>query len=181
VSASSSAEIAVSFLADERLRRKLFSYAWMRFGIQPEDTEDLLSDTTLEILKFKRTITSSEALIFTIFRRRCCAHMRRARAAHLARGVESEPRREMNLEDRLCLRDVFARQAKRDRRMLYAYFVRGQNLQEIARDLKVAPGSTWHLIERAMRRARKSYCTSAVIPRRGASGATTTRPAGFRL
>lgn len=64
-------QVAEAVLLDENQRRRLFAYAGSRFGISREDSEDILQDTALELLRCRSSVRSPEGFVFAIFRARC--------------------------------------------------------------------------------------------------------------
>src|SRR5438876_9281809 len=76
ISRLTSHEVAQAVVLDGEQRSKLVAYARARFGIAPEDAEDLLQETALELLRQHTIISSPRGFTFRVFHRRCCRFIR---------------------------------------------------------------------------------------------------------
>ncbi len=154
-----SREVAEAFLLDSAQRGKLFEFARGRFGIASQDAEDLIQDTALELLRHSAVVQSPEGLVFTVFRARCVrfvsSHRKRAEVAHEdfcddARQGENPAR----IETRIALREALGEISSACRRILSAYYIEGQSLNESAHSMAVASSGVFKIINRCLKRLR---------------------------
>jgi len=75
VSRLTSHAVAQAVVLDGEQRSKLVAYARARFGIAPEDAEDLLQETALELLRQHTIVHNPRGFTFRVFHRRCCRHI----------------------------------------------------------------------------------------------------------
>ena len=155
-------QVAEAVLLDENQRRRLFAYAGSRFGISREDSEDILQDTALELLRCRSSVRSPEGFVFAIFRARCA---RFTVPQGVARRAESrvEEREDCaaesltpeRLECRVALNEALGEVSSACRRLLAAYYVEGQSLREAARTLSLTYSSVAKTINRCLKRLRR--------------------------
>ncbi len=158
-------QIAESVLLDETQRRKLFAYASTRFAIDPQDAEDLLQDTALELLRCRSSIRSPEAFVFAVFRARCArftggqvtarevfaeGHPHPERTAGAAGAAARE-----QADSSIALREALSEVSSACRRLLSAYYVEGRSLREAARTVSLAYSGIAKTINRCLKRLRQ--------------------------
>jgi len=80
ISRLTSHEVAQAVVLDGEQRSKLIAYARARFGLAPEDAEDLLQETALELLRQHTIVHNPLGFTFRVFHRRCCRFIRRRQA-----------------------------------------------------------------------------------------------------
>ena len=153
-------QIAEAVLLDPERRRKLFTYASARFGIDQDDAEDLLQETALELLRYRSLVRSPEGFVFTVFRARCARFSGARRVSHSLLAEESDfasaPRAEPEALDRqLALREAFSELSASCRRILSAYYVEGQSLREAAHTMSLAYSSVAKTLSRCLRKLRE--------------------------
>lgn len=153
-------QIAEAVLLDPERRRKLFTYASSRFGIDKDDAEDLLQETALELLRYRSLVRSPEGFVFTVFRTRCTRFSGARRVSHraLSEGSDlaSAPQAEPEIIDRqLALREAFSELSASCRRILSAYYVEGQSLREAAQTMSLAYSSVGKTLSRCLRKLRE--------------------------
>jgi RNA polymerase sigma factor (sigma-70 family) len=154
-------QIAEAVLQDENQRRKLFAYAGARFGIGPEDSEDLLQDTVLELLRCRSFVRSPEAFVFAVFRARCARFIGDRMVSRGVGGVEAgdcdlaAAPAPQGVDSEFALREALNEVSSACRRLLKAYYVEGQSLREAARTLSLAYSSVAKTISRCLKRLRK--------------------------
>jgi RNA polymerase sigma factor (sigma-70 family) len=153
--------IAEAVLLDGNERKKLLAYAQNRFGIQAQDTEDLLQDTLLELLHQRVYVRSPEAFVFAVFRRRCQGYVA-ARLVSREIFAQSEPEIEMGdhpngpegIDRQVALRQALGGISSICRRLISAFYIEGRNLRESAEDLSVTQAGVSRTISRCLRRLR---------------------------
>ena len=153
-------QIAEAVLLDPERRRKLFTYASSRFGIDKDDAEDLLQETALELLRYRSLVRSPEGFVFTVFRTRCARFSGARRVSHSVLSEESDlasaPQAEPEVIDRqLALREAFSEISASCRRILSAYYVEGQSLREAAQTMSLAYSSVAKTLSRCLRKLRE--------------------------
>ncbi len=154
-----SREVAEAFLDDAAQKRKLLAFARGRFGIGSQDSEDLIQDTALELLRHSGTVHSPEGLVFAVFRARCVRFV----SSHRRRGeVLREPFEEerpagenpVGIEVRIALREALSEISSSCRRILSAYYIEGQSLNEAAHSMALASSGVFKTITRCLKRLR---------------------------
>ena len=152
-------QIAEAVLLDPERRRKLFTYASARFGIDKDDAEDLLQETALELLRYRSFVRSPEGFVFTVFRARCARFSGARRATHtvFSEGADLDaPQAELDgLDRQLALREAFSELSSSCRRILSAYYVEGQSLREAAQTMSLAYSSVAKTLNRCLRKLRE--------------------------
>ena len=153
-------QVAEAVLLDENQRRRLFAYAGSRFGISLEDSEDILQDTALELLRCRSYVRSPEGFVFAVFRGRCARFVGSQIAARgtLAAGggagcaVALSPDQ---VDSQVALREALNEVSSACRRLLSAYYVEGQSLREAARTVSLTYSSVAKTISRCLKRLRR--------------------------
>lgn len=146
-------------LLDESRRKKLCAYARSRFGIGTEDSEDLLQETAVELLRYRGYVRSPEGFIFTVFRTRCVRH---ADARRLRREVFTRSTTETacftlleSVDRHLALRQALSEISAGCRRLLAAYYLEGHSLREAAKVVSLQYSSVAKTISRCVKKLRK--------------------------
>ena len=147
---------------DETQRRKLFAYASSRFQIGPQDAEDLLQDTALELLRCRSYVRRPEAFVFAVFRTRC-ARFTGGQITDRAvftenhspsdRTAPAGPTEEA--DSSIALREALSEVSSACRRLLSAYYVEGRSLREAARTVSLAYSGIAKTINRCLKRLRR--------------------------
>ncbi len=154
-----SREVAEAFLLDSAHRGKLLAFARGRFGIDSQDAEDLLQDTALELLRHTSVVQSPEGFVFAVFRSRCVrfvtSHRKRGEAPHDP-SEDAIPAGENagGMEARIALREALGEISSACRRILSAYYIEGQSLNEAARSMDLAFSGVFKTINRCLKRLR---------------------------
>ncbi len=160
ISSPGSREIAQAVLLNTEQRSRLVGYARSRFGIGPDDAQDLLQETALELLRHRSVVRSPNGFTFKVFHLRCCRFLR---SRHENRRVFSE--REpaeiacdtagLEAADRnVELREVLAAISSACRKILLAYYIEGRSLRETAQAIPLPYPGVWNTISRCLRRLR---------------------------
>jgi len=154
-------EVVEAVSLDGRERSKLTAYAQSRFGIGPEDAEDLLQDTFLELLRQRVYVRAPEAFAFAVFRRRCQGYVaaRRANREVFSEGaVESgtihDPDSSEKIDHQVALRQALGGISSVCRRLISAFYIEGRTLREAAGSLPVTQAGVSKTISRCLRRLR---------------------------
>jgi RNA polymerase sigma factor (sigma-70 family) len=154
-------QVAGSLQLDASQRKKLLGYARARFGIGPEDAEDLLQDTLLQLLQQRDRVTSPAGFVFTVFRLGCTRYLAECRAAKAVFDAQSEspvstphPFGVEGTERRVTLRQALGGISSTCRRLLCAFYIEGRTLRDTADTLAVAESGVSKTINRCLRRLR---------------------------
>jgi RNA polymerase sigma factor (sigma-70 family) len=156
-------QVAESFLQNPGEQGKLLAYARERFGIGPDDAQDLIQDTALELLRQQTFVESPQGFIFAVFRARCCRFLegRRRGREVFAPKVETEDSHggpsapDAGTERNLALREALQVVSSSCRRLLAAYYVEGKTLVETARRLEMATTGVSKTFNRCLQRLRR--------------------------
>ena len=161
ISRLTSHEVAQAVVLDGEQRSKLVAYAHARFGLKPEDAEDLLQETALELLRQQTIVRSPLGFTFRVFHRRCCLFIRLRQAERLVFAPAAEPVETacdtavLEAADRqLTLRRVLETISSSCRRILLAYYMEGRSLKETAQAIPTSYPAVWNTINRCLRRLR---------------------------
>jgi RNA polymerase sigma factor (sigma-70 family) len=156
-------EVAEDVLVDRSTRARLCAYARSRFGIGPEDAEDLLQETALELLHHESYVRRPDGYVFAVFRSRCVAYVRllsRNRQAFVpgaAPEQEELPKPDNPSPDLvLALRQALGGLSSRCKQLLCAYYVEGRTLTEAAGRFAIEKGSVTRSISRCIQRLRRA-------------------------
>jgi RNA polymerase sigma factor (sigma-70 family) len=159
---TASAEVAEALMADREQRRRLSTYARVRFGIVEEDVEDVLQETALDVMRTAGPILRPDGFVFQVFHAKCCRHLR-GRTARRAVLALADAHGTVHLsvpvgpgsEELLALKQGLARISSRCRRLLRAHYLEGKSLRETADEMSVAGSGVWNLINRCLRRLKQ--------------------------
>lgn len=155
------AQHIAEILLDQGRRKRLCAYAGTRFGIGPDDTEDLLQDTAAELLRYRDYVRSPEGFIFSVFRARCIrySHARRLRREVFTTsegGAEAAVFELPESVDRqLALRQALREISSSCRKLLAAYYLEGYSLREAAEVVSLRYSSVAKTISRCVKKLRK--------------------------
>jgi len=155
-------QVAEAVFLDPEQRKRLFSYAWSRFEIGPEDAQDLLQETALELLRQRSLVQSPNGFVFNVFHLRCCRFLKRSQAhREIFAGGEAIaettpcPFGPEKMDRQVALRQALAEISASCRKLLLAYYVEGRSLREAAETTAVAYSGIWKTISRCLKRLRK--------------------------
>lgn len=155
----STRQIAEAVLLDKDRRRNLLAYARSRFGIRPEDGEDLLQDTMLDLLNYRSYVRKPEGFVFSVFRARCArfvaAGMGNRQKSSLDTKVDDAFSTLDRMYRRLALREGLGMISQSCRQILRTYYLEGRSLREAASSLSLAYSSIAKTISRCLRRLRE--------------------------
>ena len=161
ISQRTSHEVAQAVVLDAEQRSKLVAYARARFGIAPEDAEDLLQETALELLRQKTIVRSPLGFTFRVFHRRCCRFIRLRQADRQVFVTVEQPVETAcdaappeTADRQLTLRQVLETVSSSCRRILLAYYMEGRSLKETAEAIPTPYPGVWNTINRCLRRLR---------------------------
>ena len=161
VSSLTSHEIAQAVALDGEQRSSLEAYARSRFGIGPDDAQDLLQETALELLRQRTVVHSPRGYTFRVFHRRCCRFIRMRQAdrqvfSHPEETAETacDPASPETADRHLTLRRVLETISSSCRKILLAYYVEGRSLKETAQAIPLPYPGVWNTINRCLRRLR---------------------------
>lgn len=148
-------------LLQEPERGRLLGYARSRFGIGTQDSEDLLQETALELLRQRHYVQNPRGFVFAVFRGRCTrwVQARRIRREILAGGTElceavAHPAATENADRQLSLRQAFGEISFPCQRLLCAYYIEGRSLREAAEAMSLAYSGVAKTINRCLKRLR---------------------------
>jgi RNA polymerase sigma factor (sigma-70 family) len=161
ISQLTSHEVAQAVVLDGEQRSKLVAYARARFGLAPEDAEDLLQETALELLRQQTIVRSPLGFTFRVFHRRCCRFIRMRQADRqvfvpVENPVETacDAAAPETADRQLTLRRVLETISSPCRRILLAYYLEGRSLKETAEAMPTPYPGVWNTINRCLRRLR---------------------------
>jgi RNA polymerase sigma factor (sigma-70 family) len=161
VSPLTSREVAQAVVLDGEQRSNLVAYARSQFGIPPDDAQDLLQETALELLRQRTVIRSPRGFTFRLFHRRCSRFIRLRQADRQVFVSVEEPAEAaceaapLEAADRqLTLRRVMQTISSPCRKILLAYYVEGRSLKETAQAIPTPFPGVWNTINRCLRRLR---------------------------
>ena len=154
-------EVVETILVDQKRRDKLFAYAHSRFGICPDDAQDLLQETAIELLRHQAYVRTPDAFVFSVFRTRCVRFIdsRRTIREKFDDGAMLENTagdgRIDGLDRRLDLRGALNSISSSCRQLLCAYYFEGESLREAGRRLSLSYSSVEKTISRCLKRLRR--------------------------
>ena len=155
-------QVAEAVLLDPHERGKLVAYASSRFGIHAEDAEDLVQDTAVELLRQQSYVQSPRGFVFAVFRARCARFLRTYReekeTLHREASVGEatpHPIGPEKLDRRVALQQALGEISSTCRKVLAAYYIEGQSLNEAARAITAASSGVYKTINRCLKRLRE--------------------------
>ena len=152
-------QVAETVLFDPQERGNLLAFARSRYGIQPEDAEDLVQETAVELLRNQSTVQRPRGLVYAIFRVRCARFLSLGRPSAFAGctpGLEAlpDPRPSEAIDRQLALRQALGVISSVCRRILAAYYIEGRSLDEAARSVDHAASGVSRTLNRCLKRLR---------------------------
>jgi RNA polymerase sigma factor (sigma-70 family) len=149
------AEVAEDLATDLVQQRRLAAYARSRFGIDAAESEDLVQETIVELLRCNSAILHANGFVFRVFHLRCCARTEQdVRFRSVRSRTRSADRLEPAVEDHVLLREGFSRISPSCQRLLRAYYLEGKSLKETALESSLASSGVWKLINRCLQRLK---------------------------
>jgi RNA polymerase sigma factor (sigma-70 family) len=156
-------QVAEAVLVDSAQRGKLLAYARTRFGIPPEDGDDLVQETALELLRHQSHVDNASGFVFAVFRTRCCQYVERQRRGREVFAPEEESRPadapatlgQDRVDQNLAVRQALKEISPSCRQVLAAYYVEGQSLNETAQGMALAVSGIFKTLNRCLKRLRK--------------------------
>jgi RNA polymerase sigma factor (sigma-70 family) len=152
-------QVAEAVLVDAQQRGKLVGFARERFGISPEDADDLLQETALELIRQQAHVENPDGFVFAVFRNRCRRFLEaRARRREIFAPPAADspaPETSCGLDERLALREALSEISSSCRQILAAHYVEGQTLADTARRLAMAGSGIFKTMSRCLKRLRK--------------------------
>lgn len=155
-------QLAESIAARGDLYRRMAGFVRHRFRLSPAETEDLMQDVLLELMRHDEPVRNAEGLAFRILNLRCLQVLRRrgVRAelpldSDVPSGCDAEETILPDLDARAFLRQALSRSSPACRRLIRAHYVEGRTLKETAEALSYASSNVvWMLLDRCIRRLR---------------------------
>jgi RNA polymerase sigma factor (sigma-70 family) len=154
-------EVVETVLLDPRERGKLVGVATSRFGISPEDAEDLLQETALELLRQRQYVHSPRGYVYAVFKKRCAGLLRLRKRQGYSGPLSNNLPTDF---DRLCgidrtdkgiaIRQALCRISVSCRKLLSAYYVQGKTIRETAAEMERAFSGVGSVINRCLNRLR---------------------------
>jgi RNA polymerase sigma factor (sigma-70 family) len=145
-------------LLDQSRKTRLFSYARARFGIAPDDAEDLLQETASELLRYRDYVRRPEGFVFAVFRSRCvryAAARRSTREVFTTGAPDVTPAPPEWLDQHIALREALSELSHSCQRLLCAYYLEGRSLREAARIMSLQYSSVAKTISRCVKKLRQ--------------------------
>jgi RNA polymerase sigma factor (sigma-70 family) len=154
-------QVVETVLLDAHERHKLAAFAYARFGIGQQDSEDLLQDTALELLRQRHYVHSPQGYLFTVFRMRCVRFFRDRKASGVTVEIKetmldpaSHPAELEKSDKSLAIRQALCRISSVCRKLLASHYIEGKSLQETAADLARASSGVGNTISRCLKSLR---------------------------
>jgi RNA polymerase sigma factor (sigma-70 family) len=154
-------QVVETVLLDPHERHKLVAFAYARFGIGQQDSEDLLQDTALELLRQRHYVHSPQGYIFRVFRMRCVRFFRDRKASGVTVEIKetlldpaSHPEELEKSDKKLAVRQALCRISSVCRKLLASHYIEGKSLQETATDLARAASGVGNTISRCLKSLR---------------------------
>lgn len=153
-------QVVEAVLLDPHERHKLVGFAHNRYGISPQEAEDLLQDTALELLRQRQYVQKPRAYVYAVFRARCSRYPGLDSAVE--RGGEASEESVANprsseqeiLDSRITVRQALGTVSSGCRKLLAAYYIQGQSLKEAAATMSLAHTGVTKTIGRCLKRLR---------------------------
>src|ERR1700736_701625 len=151
-------QVVETVLLDPHERHKLAAFAYARFGIGQQDSEDVLQDTALELLRQRQYVHSPQGYLFTVFRMRCVRFFRDRKASGVTVEIKetmldpaSHPAELEKSDKTLAVRPTLCRIASVCRKLLAAHYIERNILQESAADLARASSGVGNATGRCLK------------------------------
>ena len=143
---------------DAHLRPRLLNVGRRRFGLTPEEAEDVLQDTFESVFTKRPRVHNMEGYLVASFLNRCCDRIEK----RLRQGEREAPlpadlpdaRAAARLVDGLRVRSAFRLLTPRCRHLIQAYCVFRRSLAETAADAGCTVPAVWKRLNQCMKRMR---------------------------
>src|SRR5512141_410174 len=143
---------------DAHLRPRLLNVGRRRFGLTPEEAEDVLQDTFESVFTKRPRVHNMEGYLVASFFNRCCDRLEK----RLRQGEREAPlpaelpdaRAAARLVDGLHVRSAFRLLTPRCRHLIQAYCVFRRSLAETAADAGCTVPAVWKRLNQCMKRMR---------------------------
>jgi len=143
---------------DAHLRPRLLKVGQRRFGLTPEEAEDVLQDTFESVFTKRPRVHNMEGYLVASFFNRCCDRLEK----RLRQGERETPlpaefpdaRAATRLVDGLHVRSAFRLLTPRCRHLIQAYCVFRRSLAETAADAGCTVPAVWKRLNQCMKRMR---------------------------
>jgi len=143
---------------DAHLRPRLLSVGQRRFGLTPEEAEDVLQDTFESVLTRRPRVRNMEGYLVGSFFNRCCDRLeKRLRQRERETPLPAElpdAHTATRLVDGLHVRSAFRLLTPRCRHLIQAYCVLRQTLAETAAESGCTVTAVWKRLNQCMKRMR---------------------------
>jgi RNA polymerase sigma factor (sigma-70 family) len=153
-------QVVEKLLLDSNERCILLRLAQTRYGIPGDEAEDVLQDTTVQLLRQQRSIRKPRAYLCAVFRMRCRIYLssRPVNLGVLPNSGDSLDTLAGGLEDdqnqRIALHQALAHISSACRRLLAARYMEGQSLREAAQRMTLAYSGINKTLARCLKRLR---------------------------
>jgi RNA polymerase sigma factor (sigma-70 family) len=154
-------QVVETVLLDPHERHKLAAFAYVRFGIGKQDSEDLLQDTALELLRQRHYVHSPQGYLFTVFRMRCVRFFRDRKASGVTVEIKetmldpaSHPAELEKSDKTLAVRQALCRISSVCRKLLASHYMEGKSLRETANSMTRASSGVGNTISRCLKSLR---------------------------
>lgn len=136
----------------------------IRFGLSPEDAEDVLQEVRISFWRAARRFRgrcSLRTYLVQITRRRCIDHLR-ARERHAAgpldehRSAQQDDPGQQAAADRVALADALGQLTQRQRQILDLYYVQAMSYKEIAAEMDIVVGTVGAMKASALQSLRSA-------------------------
>ena len=143
---------------DAHLRPRLLNVGVRRFGLTPEEAEDILQDTFEAVFTKRPRVSNMEGYLVGSFFNRCADRLekklrRRGRETPLSEELP-DAETATRLVDGLHVRSAFRLLTPRCRHLIRAYCVLRRSLAETAADAGCTVQAVWKSLNHCMKRMR---------------------------
>jgi|ERR1017187_6148469 RNA polymerase sigma factor (sigma-70 family) len=143
---------------DAHLRPRLLNVGERRFGLTPEEAEDILQDTFEAVFTKRPRVRNMEGYLVGSFFNRCCDRLeKRLRQRERETSLPAEfpdAHTATRLVDGLHVRSAFRLLTPRCRHLIQAYCVLRQTLAETAAEAGCTVPAVWKRLNQCMKRMR---------------------------
>ena len=158
--AHSGHDVAEQLLLDRRELGRLMRLADLQFGIGPDDSQDLLQEAALDIVREKKSIKNPRGYVTRVFYMQCCQYVRRtvrrrARERRLTAFDVAAPNA-LPADERLGLEEALEHISPRCRGLLMAHYVEGKGFGEAAAEFGFSEKQAWKRFDACLRKLRQS-------------------------
>jgi RNA polymerase sigma factor (sigma-70 family) len=143
---------------DAHLRPRLLNVGERRFGLTPEEAEDILQDTFEAVFTKRPRVRNMEGYLVGSFFNRCCDRLeKRLRQGERETPLSAEfpdAHAATRLVDAIHVRSAFRLLSPGCRRLIQAYCVLRQTLAETAAQAGCTVPAVWKRLNQCMKRMR---------------------------